>query len=173
MQFRCHRVLWLGSPLRHLRFQTRLRSRHREPPRCQSPTPSRLPHCRRRQGPNSHPRSALITRPRRRRGHSTVRLRDTARGTARTLLTTSSCGNTRTGNGGIEPATVAPESMAEGPPESLGILGTRGTLGSPEVPGNRGIEAAEEEAKALVNKRAKLEGAGIHTQGLLRLPREH
>ena len=171
MQFRCHRVLWLGLPLQHLHFRTRLRSRHREPPRCRSPTPSRLPHCR-RQGPNSHPhpRSALITRPRRRRGHSTVRLRDTARGTARTLLTTSSCGNTRTGNGGIEPGTGAPENMAEGPPESLGILGTRG---SPEVLGNRGIEAAEKEAEALVNKRATLEGAGIHTQGLLRLPREH
>ena len=169
VQFRCHRVLALGLPVQHLRFRTRLRSRHQEPPQCRSPTPSRLLHCR-QQGPNSHPRAAIITLLLRRRPHSTVRLWATARGTARTPHTTNSCGNTRTGKGGTKPDTIAPENMAEGIPE---ILGTPETRGSPEALGNRGMEAAEEEAKVLVTKRAKLENAGIRTQGRRHPPREH
>ena len=145
---RHHHPLLLG--LQHLHSRTHSRSRHPGPPQYRSPTPSHLLPCRRR------------------RLHSTVRRRATARVTARTPLTTSSCGNTRTGNGEIDRVTVALESMAGDTPESREIPEIQETRGSPEGPENRGMEVGEG-AKALVTIRAKLEGAGIHTRGLHRL----
>ena len=142
-QLRCRRFMGLDPPLQRPHFRTRSRNRRQERPRCRSPTPSRPLRC---------PRAALVTLLPRRRACSTAHQMGTARGTARTPPTTSSCGSTRTGSGGTKPGTVAPENLAEGVPETRGAPENQG---NPEARGNRGMEAAGGEAEVLVNQRAR------------------